>query len=153
MLVYYISAWLVTRSVWVWSVTSACLSWCWGAEDTQCAMWRAAGPWRRPSSSTPTCPPSCPDTSTGSTSHQTSHSGQNSVKGIELSEELNIISEPVRYENGNSREYLESLVQQTREMLKIVSHAPSVQMTDTENSDLDQPKRAKWTKLNDNELK
>ena len=65
-----------------------------------------------------------------------------------------------RYENGNSREYLESLLQQTGEMLRMVGHSPSVQMTDTgggteEDSDLDrpQPRLNKWNKvLEDDEI-
>ena len=64
-----------------------------------------------------------------------------------------------RYENANSREYLESLVQQTREMLRKVGHSPSVQMTDTGatsgDSDLDQPqssRRNKWNKVQEEEI-
>ena len=65
----------------------------------------------------------------------------------------------VRYENGNSREYLESLIQQTQEMLKLVAHSPSVQMTDTgteADSDLDQPQPQprlnKWNRVEDDEI-
>ena len=58
----------------------------------------------------------------------------------------------LRYENGNSREYLETLIQQTQQMLRVVSHAPSVQMTDTEDSDLDRPRRSHWDKLLDHQL-
>ena len=59
-----------------------------------------------------------------------------------------------RYENGNSREYLESLIEQTQQMLKTLSHSPSVQMTDTgtEGSDLDKPRLTKWNKVQDDEI-
>ena len=62
-----------------------------------------------------------------------------------------------RCENANSREYLESLTQQTREMLRMVACSPSVQMTDTGtegDSDLDHPKPRlnKWSKVQDDEI-
>ena len=40
---------------------------------------------------------------------------------------------PSNFSNGNTREYLDSLVQQVQDMLKLTEHAPSVQMFDAEN--------------------
>ena len=49
------------------------------------------------------------------------------------------------------------MIQQTREMLRMVGHSPSVEMTDTgteADSDLDQPQPRlnKWNKAEDDEI-
>jgi len=40
---------------------------------------------------------------------------------------------PSNFSNGNTREYLDSLVKQVQDMLKLTEHAPSVQMFETDN--------------------
>ena len=40
---------------------------------------------------------------------------------------------PARHENGNTRPYLASLVQQVQDLLKLTAHAPAVQMYDADS--------------------
>ena len=42
---------------------------------------------------------------------------------------------PSNFSNGNTREYLDSLVHQVQDMLKLTEHAPSVQMFEAENEE------------------
>ena len=54
---------------------------------------------------------------------------------------------PNNFTNGNTRAYLDSLVQQVQDMLKLTEHAPSVQMFEAEKSIEDDEMPIKYSKL------
>ena len=52
---------------------------------------------------------------------------------------------PSRHDNGNNREYLDTLVTQVHDMLRLTAHAPSVQMFDVDQNKEDDDKDPKFS--------
>lgn len=54
---------------------------------------------------------------------------------------------PSNFSNGNTREYLDSLVKQVQDMLKLTEHAPSVQMFETDNDNKENGAALKYSRI------
>ena len=54
---------------------------------------------------------------------------------------------PSNFSNGNTREYLDSLVKQVQDMLKLTEHAPSVQMFETGNDNKENDAALKYSRI------
>lgn len=54
---------------------------------------------------------------------------------------------PSNFSNGNTREYLDSLVKQVQDMLKLTDHAPSVQMFETDRDNKETDAALKYSRI------